>query len=182
MGDGQGMGRQDGGQRPGQPEAPDPQTTKLEAERATLADRLLRLAADFENWKKRSAREVSEAEQRAHEEILGDVIEVVDGLERALATMTDETDGGAVRAGVELLLRNLLRRLEGYGVKPIPAIGQRFDPRRHHAIARAPSREVEPGTIVDEVQKGYLAKGRLLRPSSVIVAESPDPPAREPGS
>jgi molecular chaperone GrpE len=174
----EGTERQDGGQRPGrgQHEGADPRIAKLEAERATLGDRLLRLAADFENWKKRSARELTEAEQRAHETVLRDVIEVADGLERAMATMTDETDVRDVRAGVELLLRNLMRRLEGYGVKPIAAIGERFDPRRHDAIARSPSRDVEPGTVVDEVQKGYLAKGKLLRPSAVIVAETPDPP------
>jgi molecular chaperone GrpE len=153
----------------------------LEAERASLQDRLLRLAAECDNWKKRAAREQEEAGRRAEEEVLREMLEVVDGLERAVAAMGD----GAldpVREGVALVLRNLLQRLASHGIQPIGAVGHRFDPRLHDAVARAPSRDVAPGTVLAELQRGYTVRDRLLRPASVVVAETADPPAREPRS
>jgi molecular chaperone GrpE len=161
---------------------PDSQVAALEEERAVLTDRLLRLAAEFENWKKRAARELDEAGRRERETVLLGMLDVVDGLERALAALGENADPRAVREGVALVLRTLLQKLEGYGIKPVSAIGEPFDPRLHDAVAKAPSREVEPGTVLSELQKGYLMSDRLLRPASVVVAEAADPPARTPRS
>jgi molecular chaperone GrpE len=160
----------------------DGRAAALEAERAALSERLLRLAAEFENWKKRAGREQNEAERRAQETVLFQMLEVVDGLERALGALSENAEPQAVREGVGLVLRNLLQKLEGYGIKPVGAIGEQFDPRLHDAIARAPSRDVEPGTVLSELQKGYMVKDRLLRPASVVVAETSEPAARAPRS
>jgi molecular chaperone GrpE len=158
----------------------DERIAALETERDAVTDRLLRLAAEFENWKKRAVRERNEAELRAQDQVLRDLVVVADELERALEAMTGDVDARDVREGVGLVLRNLQRRLAAHGVTPIDAVGEQFDPRRHDAVARAPSRDVEPGTVTSELQKGYLVNDRLLRPASVIVAETPEPATRAP--
>jgi molecular chaperone GrpE len=166
--------RPDGGQM----EPAEHRVAVLEAERRELYDRLHRLAGECDSWKKRAWCEQSEAEGRTQKTILFNMLEVVDGLERALAGLDENASVEAVREGLGLVLRSLLRKLEGYGIRPVDAIGERFDPRRHDAIARAPSRDVEPGTVLSEVQKGYTMKDHPLRPAAVVVAESGDPPAR----
>jgi molecular chaperone GrpE len=163
---------------------PEERIAALEAENRTLEanleavdDRLLRLAAEFDNWKKRAGREQAEAERRGREVVLRDAVDIVDGLQRALASLDEHTDAQAVRDGVSLLLRALQQKLERHGVRSIEATGRRFDPRLHDAIARAPRQDVDPGTVVSEVRKGYLMGDRLLRPAAVVVAEAPQPPA-----
>jgi molecular chaperone GrpE len=154
---------------------------ELEAERASLNDRFLRLAAECDNWKKRAVREQSEAVRRGQEAVLLDLLDLTDGLESALTALDEDSDAGAVREGVALVLRSLAQKLEAYGIRPIGAIGEEFDPRVHDAIARAPSRDVEPGTVLNELKKGYLQGDRVLRPASVIVADTAEP-ARAPRS
>jgi molecular chaperone GrpE len=84
-------------------------------------------------------------------------------------------DAQAVREGVSLVLRALQQKLDRHGIRSVEAAGERFDPRVHDAIARAPSPDVDPGTVLSEVQKGYFMGDRLLRPASVVVAETPRP-------
>jgi molecular chaperone GrpE len=153
---------------------------ELDDERRALKDRLLRLAAEFENWKKRVDKERAEGERQAREAVFLDLLEAVDGIERALASLGDNRDPRAVREGINVVLRQLQQALARHGIAPVEAAGQRFDPRVHDAVARAPSRDVEPGTVVSELQKGYTVRDRLLRPASVVVSETAEPPSQEP--
>jgi molecular chaperone GrpE len=160
---------------------PEPQATQgpeeriaaLEAEKEALTERMLRIAADCENWQRRAGKERAEAVRREREAALLDALEVLDSLERAIASLDANADARAVREGVAIALRALQQRLERRGVRPVEARGQRFDPRFHDAIAREPSAAVDPGTVLSEAQKGYMVGERLLRPASVVVAERP---------
>jgi molecular chaperone GrpE len=145
----------------------------LEAERIDLRDRMLRIAAEFENYKKRVRREQSENENKARESVLKDMLEVADNLERAAAAVEGASDIKALQQGVALVLRLFQSKLERYDVKPLEAKGQPFDPRLHDAISQVPSTEAPPGSVLNEVQKGYRIGERLLRPAMVVVAVAP---------
>ena len=151
---------------------PEERIALLEAEKAETRDRMLRIAADFENWKKRSRKDQTDGEARAKEAVLRDFLEVVDNLERATASFADgkESDAKSVREGVELVLRQFRSKLDRYQVKAVEALGQPFDPRLHEAISQAPSAEAKPGSILHELQKGYTIGEKLLRPAMVVVA------------
>jgi len=154
----------------------------LEAEKADMRDRMLRIAADFDNWKKRSRKDLTDGEARAKESVLRDFLEIADNLERATASWKDdkeakESDVKSVRDGVELVLRQFRSKLERYQVKVIEALGQPFDPRYHEAISQAPSADAKAGSILHELQKGYLIGEKLLRPAMVVVAAAPPAPA-----
>jgi molecular chaperone GrpE len=138
-------------------------------------DRYLRAAAEFDNARKRAAREREEYTRYANESVLRELLPVLDNFERALQAARGETAAAAVTAGVELTQRELLRVLEKFGVTPFPSVGQPFDPERHEAIARVPAQGRPEGTVVDETARGYLLNGRVLRPAMVTVASSPDP-------
>jgi molecular chaperone GrpE len=137
-------------------------------------DRYLRAAAEFDNARKRTAREREEYTRYANESLLRELLPVLDNFERALQAARGEPAATAVTAGVELTQRELLRVLEKFGVTPFPAVGQPFDPERHEAIARVPAQGRPEGTVVDETARGYLLNGRVLRPAMVTVASSPD--------
>lgn len=153
--------------------------TALEAEKKETHERMLRIAAEFENYKKRVRKEQSESEAKARESVLRDMLEVIDNLERAVAA-GESTDAKALQQGVQLVLRLFGSKLERYDVKPFDAKGQPFDPRLHDAISQVPTADVPPGSVVNEVQKGYRIADRLLRPAMVSVAVAPPAPA--PGS
>lgn len=138
-------------------------------------DRYLRAAAEFDNARKRAAREREEYTRYANESLLREFLPVLDNFERALQAARGEPAAAAVTAGVELTQRELLRVLEKFGVTPFPSVGQPFDPERHEAIARVPAQGRPEGTVVDETARGYLLNGRVLRPAMVTVASSPDP-------
>jgi molecular chaperone GrpE len=150
----------------------------LEAEKAELRDRMLRIAADFENWKKRSRKELSDGEARAKEQVLRDFLEIIDNLERATMSWQavkpegegKEIDAKAIRDGVDLVVRQFRSKLERYQVKPVDAKGTPFDPRFHEAISQVPAPDAKPGSVVHELQKGYMIGERLLRPAMVVVA------------
>jgi molecular chaperone GrpE len=158
---------------------PEERIAALESEKADLRERMLRIAADFDNWKKRSRKELADSEARARENVLRDLLEIIDNLERATSSLAggEEADAKAVREGVELVLRQFRSKLERYQVKPVESVGQPFDPRIHEAISQKPSPEVKPGSIVQEFQKGYFIGDKLLRPAMVVVATAPPPPA-----
>jgi molecular chaperone GrpE len=137
-------------------------------------DRYLRAAAEFDNARKRAAREREEYTRYANESLLREFLPVLDNFERALQAARGEPAAAAVTAGVELTQRELLRVLEKFGVTPFPSVGQPFDPERHEAIARVPAEGRPEGTVVDETARGYLLNGRVLRPAMVTVASSPD--------
>jgi molecular chaperone GrpE len=153
----------------------------LQTERDEIKDRMLRIAADFENWKKRSRKEQTDAETRVREQVLKDMLEVVDNLERATSAYVENgsVDGAAVLKGVNLVLRLFQSKLERYNVKPFEAKGQPFDPRVHEAISQVPTADVAPGTVANELQKGYRIGDKLLRPAIVAVATAPAKPEEQ---
>jgi molecular chaperone GrpE len=133
-------------------------------------DRLLRLAADFENYKKRAARERQEYVQLANERLIAELIPILDDLERALAA-AEEHQEAQLEEGVELVHRSLAGLLARHGVTPIVTEG-RFDPHVHEALLSQPS-EADEGSVIDVVQKGYMLGERVVRPARVVVAAPP---------
>jgi molecular chaperone GrpE len=137
-------------------------------------DRYLRQVAELENFKRRMNREKDEAIRFANEAIVKDLLPVVDNLERALAHAKGGGNGRPLVEGVEMVLRGLFDVLAKHGVVQISAIGQPFDPEKHEAMAQVESATYQPNTVVDEYHKGYLLRDRLLRPSLVSVAKTPE--------
>jgi molecular chaperone GrpE len=146
---------------------------RLCGELAALQDRHLRLQAEFDNYRKRQQREREELNRQAKERILGELPAVVDNLERALrhagaAGAAPET----LAQGVELVGKQLQEVLTRFGVEPIAAIGSKFDPRLHEAMARIETAGDPPdGTVTEEYRRGYLLDGKVLRPALVAVAK-----------
>src|SRR5580765_1415129 len=157
---------------------PEERFAALAAERDDLKDRMLRIAAEFENWKKRARKEQTDAVSEARERVLKDVLEVVDYLERAVAMKSGgngSVDGPALLKGVDLTLRLLKQKLERYEVRPFDAAGQAFDPRVHEAVSRVEHAEIPSGSVAAELQKGYRVGERLLRPAMVSVSSGAKP-------
>ena len=144
---------------------------------AVLEDRLLRLAADFENYKKRAARERQEYVQLANERLITELLPILDDLERALSA-AEQHEEAQLEDGVRLVHRSLAGLLERHGVTPIETDGK-FDPHVHEALLSQPS-EAEEGSVLDVVQKGYKLGDRVVRPARVVVAAPP--PAAQEGS
>jgi molecular chaperone GrpE len=156
------------------PASPEDRAAALAIERDEMKDRMLRVAADFENWKKRAKKEQTDAVNSAREAVLRDILEVVDNLERAAGAQANGVvDGAAVMKGVSLVLRLFQQKLERYEVKPFEVAGQPFDPRVHEAVSRVESADVPSGAVAAELQKGYRVGERLLRPALVSVSTGP---------
>lgn len=142
------------------------------AEVESINDRLLRLHAEFENYKKRMARERGEFVRFANEGLLLDLLPVLDSLEHAVATTKSEIDTQGIVEGLGVILRLFQATLEKAGVKPIEALGHTFDPNFHQAVAQVESADGRDSIAVEEVRKGYLLEGRLLRPAMVKVSKT----------
>ncbi len=141
-------------------------------------DQLLRLAAEFDNYRKRSRRQEAEAEDRGRGEALLAMLPVADNLDRALAHAEQATDPAAIVDGVRLVAKQFQDALEGQGVRRLDrAVGRAFDPSFHEAISQVETADAAPGTVAIELQAGYLCKDKLLRPALVIVARPPRKPA-----
>lgn len=140
-------------------------------ETKTTYERLLRQAAELENFKKRTIREREESISFANEALVKDLLPVVDNLERAVAHAQGGGNGKPLVEGVEMVLKGLFDVLSKHGVTPIDAVGQPFDPVKHEAMAQVESDNHEPNTVVQEHHKGYLFNSRLLRPALVSVAK-----------
>ena len=132
-------------------------------------DRLLRLAADFDNYKKRAARERQEYVAFANERLVKELLPILDDLERALQA-ANEHEEATLEEGVALVHRSLAQLLARNGVKEIDTNGA-FDPHVHEALLAQPSEDAESGSVIDVVQKGYTIGDRVVRPARVIVAE-----------
>lgn len=143
---------------------------KLQAERNLLLDRMARLQAEFDNARKRTAREQQEYKDFALADALKNLLPIVDSFDRALQTKVQKPED--FRAGVELIRKQFQDALEKLGLRPIPAEGEPFDPRLHEAIEMVDSNEVKDHHVLDELQRGYKLKDRLLRPSMVRVARN----------
>jgi molecular chaperone GrpE len=148
----------------------DPEFDKLKSERDALIDRLARLQAEFENARKRAAREQQEFREYALADAVKELLPTLDSFERAL--QTSASDKSEFRGGVELIYKQLQDALGKLGLRPIPAKGEPFDPHLHQAIEMVDTREVKDHHVLEELQRGYKLKDRLLRPSMVKVARN----------
>ena len=144
---------------------------KKEKEAAVNYDKYLRAVADLENYKKRSIREKADIIKYGKEEIIKDILPFVDSLDRAL-DHADSSDVQAFKEGIRLIQEQLLSCLKKHGVEKIDSVGLDFDPNFHEAMMQVESEEHAENKVVNEVQKGYLLNGRLLRPSKVCICKN----------
>jgi molecular chaperone GrpE len=141
--------------------------------------RLLRVAADHENYKKRVAREKDDLLRYGNERLVKEILPALDSLDRALASAGGS---GPLASGIEMTRRLLEEALGRFGVKGFSAKGQTFDPRLHEALMSVATAEKEPGAVVEEMQRGFFLHDRLLRPAAVVVAVAPPVPDAPPAS
>jgi molecular chaperone GrpE len=154
---------------------PEERIEELEKENAELLDRLMRTAAEFDNYRKRIAREQAGWADRAREGFALDLLPVQDSFDRAIESAGDAKDAAAVLEGMKLVRRQLVAALKRHGVEPIEALGEPFDPNLHEAFGSRPVEEGEdPGTIVLEVERGYVMGDRTIRATKGIVAVAPE--------
>ena len=149
-------------------DAAETQNDVLTAELQEKNDRILRLQADFENFRRRTAKEKEELAAVITQNLLTDLLPLLDNFERAMAV--EQTDVEAFQKGVEMIFTQLREVMEKHGLEHIDAEGQPFDPNVHQAVMRVENSDVEDGTITQVLQKGYQAKGRVIRPAMVQVA------------
>lgn len=155
---------------------------EAEAEAKCAHDRFLRVSADFENFKKRTQREMDDFRKYANESLIKDLLTVVDNLERALETSTEACEENQLLQGVDLTLKEILKILEKYNVKPIEALEKEFDPAVHQAVLQEASENHAENTVIREFQKGYTIHERLLRPAMVVVSKTAGSPDNENGA
>lgn len=141
-----------------------------------LRDRLLRLQAEFDNYRKRTEREREEQARRSTERLMRSLLPTLDNFEMGLKSAAAEDAAGPVIHGMKLILSELRSALENEGLQPIDAEGRPFDPRLHEAVAVVPSRNHEDGTVVQQIRRGYRLGDYLLRPASVVVAHNDHEP------
>ena len=146
------------------------------AERDKLREQLLRTAADFDNYRKRSKRDVDDARQRGKDELVRDLLPVFDNLERAVQTADTASDTRSVLEGIRMVLKLFEDTADRVGLERVPSVGERFDPAVHEAIQQQETDAHPPGTIVTEVVPGYRFGQRLVRPAMVVVARKPSEP------
>lgn len=143
-----------------------------EEEIRQLQDRMLRLAAEMDNTRKRLEREKAEAISFANVSLIKELLSVVDNLERALQHAEVETEGPALLDGVKMTLKGFLDVLGRHGCVPFEAVGKAFDPNFHEAVAQQESADHDEMTVLSEFQRGYTLNDRLLRPAMVLVSKS----------
>ena len=136
-----------------------------------LNDRLMRQMAEFDNFRKRTEKEKSQMYMIGASDVIEKLLPVVDNFERGLAAMTEDEKKTAFAQGVELVYKQLMTTLSDMGVTPIEAVGVEFDPNFHNAVMQAPSEEYESGVVMQELQRGYVYKEKVIRYSMVMVAE-----------
>ncbi len=150
------------------------QLEEKEKEAKEYYDRLLRAAADLENFKKRAARDKEEWTKFANEDLLKAILPVIDNLERAVNHAEKVVDTGVMIEGVRLTIKQILQTLDRFGLTPFESVGKPFDPAMHEAMIVVESDQHEPNHVVEEFQKGYLLNDRLLRPATVSVSKLPE--------
>jgi molecular chaperone GrpE len=152
---------------------------EAQAEAARLKDQLLRTAADFDNYRKRSRREVEDAHHKGLERALLEVLPVADNLERAIQAGEKTSDVASLLEGIRMVLKLLEDSFGRLGVERVPAVGAAFDPSIHEAVQQVETDEAAPGTVVTEMIPGYRLKGKLLRAAMVSVAKAKPQPSAE---
>jgi len=150
------------------------QLENLEKEKADLSDRLLRTVAEFDNYRKRVSREKEDLIKFGNEKFALDLLPVVDNFERSLEQARNAREIEPVIEGIEMILKQFTTTLEKFHIKPFASIGEPFDPEKHEAMAQQEHEEYDENTVIEEYQKGYFLKERLLRPARVIVSKPPE--------
>ena len=145
----------------------------LQADLDRFRDLALRTQADLENYKKRATREKEDASKYANASLLERLLPIVDNFDLGLAAARSEGESSPVYSGLSLVLKQLNDFLADNGLQPIEAVGAKFDPNLHEAIAHEPSAEIPEGAVIRQTRRGYRFKDRLLRPSSVVVSSGP---------
>ena len=156
---------------PGPQDAPESAVDTLRKEKDALQDRLLRIAAEFDNYRKRVDRDRRDQAESATADALIDLLPIVDDLERALKAPA-AGDVESFKKGIELIHQQMLELLRKRGVKPIEAVGVEFDPRYHQAVVQESSADHREGEVMEEYARGYMLGERLLRPAMVKVAKA----------
>ena len=147
----------------------------VEQESKESYDRFLRVSAEFENYKKRAAREMNDFRKFANESFVKAMLPVVDNLDRAIeSSSNDDHSNSSVVEGVNMTLKEILKIFEQFGVKPFQSLGKTFDPALHQAVMQEESDDHPEKTILNELEKGYMMHDRLLRPAMVVVSKKTD--------
>ena len=166
-----------GGQAGASPQVDEVETedevARLQADLDRFRDLAMRSQADFENYKKRCAREKDDAVKYANRDLLERLVSIVDNFELGLSAAREQSEKSPIYSGMSLVLKQLNDLLAENGLQPIEAVGQKFDPNLHEAIAHEPSAEFPEETVVRQTRRGYRFKDRLLRPSTVVVSSGP---------
>jgi molecular chaperone GrpE len=147
---------------------------KLNAKINDLTDKLLRKAADFENYKKRTENELSSFYKFANEKVITDLLPILDDFERLNSAWDEKHDAGKYKEGIGLIYEKFKKVLKQHGLKEMDSIGKPFDVNRHDAMLQVPKDDVESNTVVDEHEKGYYLKDKVIRHAKVTVSSKPD--------
>jgi len=152
----------------------------LEKEGKESYDRFLRVSAEFENYKKRAAREMNDFRKFANEGFIKEMLPVVDNLDRAIeSSSNDDHAQNSVLEGVNMTLKEILKVFEQFNVKPFESLGKAFDPALHQAVMQEETDDHPENTVLNELQKGYMMHDRLLRPAMVVVSKTKEPENQE---
>ncbi len=167
--------------KPAQLEILKERLAETEKQNKELEERLLRLAAEFDNYKKRVAKEQNQIIKSASQNLISKLLESLDNFSRALESAKNSSDIKSFQSGVELIYSQLTEILAKEGLEEINAVGEKFDPNFHEAVLQVESDQAE-GTVVDEISKGYKLNGKVIRHSKVIVAKKKDGSADDSGT
>ena len=152
----------------------------LEKEAKESYDRFLRVSAEFENYKKRAAREMNDFRKFANESFVKAMLPIVDNLDRAIeSSSNDDHAQNSVVEGVNMTLKEILKVFEQFNVKPFESLGKAFDPALHQAVMQEETDDHPENTVLNELQKGYMMHDRLLRPAMVVVSKTTEPENQE---
>lgn len=149
----------------------DKQIQLLDGQLKTTKDQLMRVAAEFENYKRRNEQEKIDLLRYGGEKFAKDLLNVMDDLERSLSAAQKSETTGPIVDGVKLIQSNLSKTMEKHGVKPLIVVGEKFDVEKHEALMHVDKPEVEPDTVVEEVQKGYSYHDKVIRYAKVLVSK-----------
>ncbi|UQD53832.1 nucleotide exchange factor GrpE [Bacillus methanolicus] len=144
---------------------------ELEAKLEEADNRYLRLQADFENFRRRSRMDLEAVEKYRAQSLVTDLLPIIDNFERGLKLEVDNEQAKSLLQGMEMVYRSLLDALKKEGVEPIEAVGKEFDPNLHHAVMQVEDENYDSNIVVEEFQKGYMLKDRVIRPSMVKVTQ-----------
>jgi|SRR5436305_1517418 len=161
----------DGNQHLNEPVAEESELEKLKEQNDELNDKYLRLAAEFENYKRRNAREQIELRQTAGKDVIIDMLDVLDDSERAQKQMENTSDISQIKEGIQLVFTKLRNNLTLKGLKPMETVGKDFNPDIHEAISEMDAGEKMKGKVVAEVQKGYYLNDKIIRFAKVVVGK-----------